>query len=208
MADIRDALFADGSLSSWVTEARPQSEPWATFARARDAQAGGRVKDAVDALSTIAATPGLESRHYIAAWNALRALGVQAPDAIAKRVDGVVVEVAMDGGLDVLAAYADRRARYINYSGAAVIWEAPDSRFDAILNALLAAGSVIAQRIGPWEGARRLTLAPDNVRLSLLTPSGLHFGEGPMNVLMNDAMASPFLRAAIALLEGLTSLQR
>jgi hypothetical protein len=37
---------------------------------------------------------------------------------------GIVMDVAVDGGLDTLAAYADGTARYINHSGSTIIWEA------------------------------------------------------------------------------------
>jgi hypothetical protein len=40
----------------------------------------------------------------------------------------------------------------------------------------------------------------------LLTPSGLHFGEGPMDVLARDALGGPLVAAATVLMRGLTSL--
>jgi hypothetical protein len=127
---------------------------------------------------------------------------------LAKRVYGVVVEVSLRGGLDVLAAYADGRARYLNWSGAAVIWDAPGPPFDAAIAAVLNAGKVIVARIGPWEGPRRGPPPTDHVRLNLLTPSGLHFGEGPMDALGRDPLAGPLLAAATGLMRGLTSLPR
>ncbi len=205
--DLRDTLFGDAPLSLWVSEARPTTEPWATLAQARDAQGAGRAAEAINLLQKVAATPGLEARHTLEAWNALRQLGVAAPPDVAKRVYGVVVEVAMGTGHDVLAGYADRTARYLNYSGSAVIWDAPDGRFDADIAALLDAGARIVAHIGPWEEPRRTELGAGNVRLSMLTPSGLHFGEGPMEALMGDGMAGPLLAAAIRLLQGMTALQ-
>ena len=44
------------------------------------------------------------------------------PPEKAQDVLGVVVEVAMEKGLDLVAGYADHHARY-NYSGAAIVWE-------------------------------------------------------------------------------------
>jgi hypothetical protein len=206
--ELRDTLFGDVPLSSWVSEPRPNLEPWATFAQACDARAAGRTSEAVDRLRAVAAMASLESRHYLQAWHALRELGVHPEPETAKRVYGAVVEVTLQNGLDVLAAYADRTARYLNWSGAAVVWEAPDARFDAEIAAVLNPGQVIAQRIGPWEKARRGPPPAGHVRLNLLTPSGLHFGEGPMEVLARDALAGPLVAAATALMQRLTSLPR
>jgi hypothetical protein len=206
--DLNDLLFGDAPLSSWVREAHPSAAPWASFAHARDALAGGSAPAAVDHLRAIAAMPSLESRHYLQAWHVLRELGVRAPQEIAKRVYGVVVEVSLQDGLDVLAAYADGGARYLNWSGAAVVWDAPSARFQPEIEAVIRAGTAIALRIGPWDGPRRGPPPTDHIRLNMLTPSGLHFGEGPMDALARDALGGPLVAAATQLMRGLTSLPR
>jgi hypothetical protein len=71
---------------------------------------------------------------------------------------------------------------------------------------VLAAGAHIVARIGPWTEPRRTALAAGNARLSMLTPSGLYFGEGPMNTLARDALAGPLIGAAVQLLQGMTAL--
>lgn len=149
---------------------------------------------------------GLESRHYLEAWHALRELGVRAPAETSKHVLGVVVEVSLPEGLDVLAAYADGSARFLNWSGAAVVWDAPDRRLQPNIDAVLRTGAEIAQRIGPWDEPRRGRPPVGHIRLNLLTPSGLHFGEGPMDVLARDALAGPLVTAATLLMRALTSL--
>jgi hypothetical protein len=50
-----DTLFGDVPLSSWVPDPRPGSEPWATFAQARDAVSAGRKSEAVDRLQAVVA---------------------------------------------------------------------------------------------------------------------------------------------------------
>ena len=67
----------------------------------------------------------------------------------AKDVYGVIVEVSMKQGLDIVAAYADHSARYFNYSGAAVIWENPDDSLREEIENLLNAGKKIIHNIGP-----------------------------------------------------------
>jgi hypothetical protein len=207
--DTRDLLFGDVPLASWIAGARStEGEPWASFRQAESAIQAGRGAEAVDLLEGVAAMEGIEARHTLEAWTALRGLGARPPAAIAKRVYGVVVEVALDRGLDVLAAYADGTARYFNWSGAATIWDAPDARFEPAVGKLLAIGARVAGVIGPWEEPRRRDLAEGFVRLNSLTPTGLHFGEGPMQALSSDAMAGPLIAAATELLQGLTSLPR
>ena len=92
----------------------------------------------------------LEPRHYLQAWHFLRQLGVNPPDEKAKIVYGVVVEVGMEKGTDIVAAYADYTARYYNFSGAGVIWEG-DHSLDAEIEALIKAGQAVVKYIGPWD---------------------------------------------------------
>jgi hypothetical protein len=206
--EIHDLFFGDTPLVSWVHKAHPAHEPWVTLALARDALAAQQAHSAIEHLQAVAAMPGLESRQYLEAWHALRELGVRAPAEISKRVLGVVVEVSLPGGLDVLAAYSDGTARYMNWSGAGVVWEAPNARFQSDIETLLRAGATIAQRIGPWNEPRRGRPPEGHIRLSMLTPSGLHFGEGPMEALARDALAGPLVAAATVLMRGLTSLPK
>jgi hypothetical protein len=205
-AGIRDMLFADVPLSSWVPQSSGvMQEPWKTFAQARKAQGGGQKMEAVALLRAVAAMPAVESRHYLEAWHVLRELGVAPPTDLGKRLCGVVVEVALPDGQDLLAAYADHTARYLNWSGAAVVWDAPDAAFNSEIDAVLAAGHRIVERIGPWEALRPPPPPTGQVRLNLLTPSGLHFGQGPMDDLARDALAGPLLAAATKLMQGLTA---
>ena len=65
---------------------------------------------------------------YLEAWLALRRLGDTPPSAIAKQVLGVVVEVGVEGGLDLVAVYNDLSAWYYDHTGAAVIRHNFESR--------------------------------------------------------------------------------
>jgi hypothetical protein len=204
--DIRDTLFGDLPIEAWA--AQGAGEPWLAFARARDDLARANAQGAVATLAAIAQMPGLEARHYAQAWHFLRGLGVRPPPQLEKQVLGVVVEVAMNGGVDLLAAYADRSARYYNYSGSGVVWDRPNPSLDPLIDALLDAGRAVVVHIGPWEGPRRPPPAAGQVRLNMLTPAGLCFGEGPFQVLAGDPMGGRLIGAATQLMQGLTALQR
>jgi hypothetical protein len=66
---------------------------------------------------------GLESRQVLQACNFLREAEEQPPADRAKLVLGAVAEMPVHGGHDLLAAYQDGIARYLSYSGNAVVWE-------------------------------------------------------------------------------------
>lgn len=199
---IRDSLFGDLPLERWPPESFLQSleEPWITFAAARQMLGSGQIDDAIEMWRGIVAMPNQESRHYAQAWQFLRAHGIQPPVEIAKTLLGVVVEVGSKGGLDLLAAYPDHTARYFNFRGRGVVWEHPDESLDTLIDAVLSAAQPILQAIAPWPNPRPGPPPDGFVRINLLSPVGLHFGQGPMNVLGSDPFARPTFDAATALM--------
>ena len=201
--EIRDTLFGDMPMSEWPSDSGLNMEPWISFVQVR-AHLDKRERDsAITVLKKIAEMQGLESRHYLQAWHFLRQLGVTPPAEKAKIVYGVVVEVAVQGGADLVAAYTDHTARYLHHTGGGVIWEHPDTSLDAEIDALLKAGQAVANVIGPWEQERPPAPQGDNVRLNMLTPSGLHFGYGPFKSLYEEPMGRSILDPATQLMQGL-----
>jgi hypothetical protein len=199
---IRDLLFGDLPASEWP-RGFSTGQPWCSFVEARNHREAGETDEAVRLLRGILAMPALESRHYLQAWHFLRALGIEPSDEEGKRLYGVVVEVGLEQGLDIVAAYADRSARYFNYSGAAEIWERPDDRLDRTIDELLEEGGRVVAQIGPWEGERPSAPAAGQVRITMLTPSGLHFGQGEFEVLAGDPLGGPVISSAMKLMMAL-----
>ena len=208
-ATVRDTLFGDMPLDQWprVGDAA-KGTPWDEFAVARTDLAEGRKAEAIAIWKNIAAHPGLEPRHILQAWHFLRQEGEQPPPDVAKQLLGVVIEVGMPGGLDLLAAYPDHAARYYNFSGAGIVWEHPDASLDGAIDQLLDAAREVVVQIGPWDKERPGPPPKDNVRLSFLTPSGLHFGLGGMNVISRDPMGGRVLQLGAALMQALIAKQR
>ncbi len=201
---IRDVLFGDLPMSQWPSDSSPsQGEPWTSFAEARSRFDARQSSQAIEILQRVLEMPDLESRHYLQAWHFLRQAGIQPAAEIAKNVYGVIVEVDFGKGLDIIAAYADGGARYYNFSGASVIWEAPDNSLRPLIDDVLRGGNVVADRIGPWEGARPPAPPKGHARISMLTASGVHFGQAPFDVLSRDALAGPAISAAVALMQAL-----
>jgi hypothetical protein len=197
---LRETLFGDLPLSAWADGKK--GEPWEAFGAAQRSIEQGNRKEAGRLLRSITEREGLESRHYLEAWTALRQLGLTPAAADAKHVYGVIVDVPIETGFDTLAAYEDRSARYLNFSGAAIVWDAPDARMDDRVRDLLLAGQELAPLIGPWDQARP-PLAAGRARISLLTPGGFHFGEGPFEALAQDAKAARLIATAAALMRSL-----
>lgn len=121
-----------------------------------------------------------------------------------KELLGVIVEIGLDEGLDVLASYQDGTARYINYTGKMIMWDVPDKMSAEITAQLFRDSLNIVHRIGAWTNPRRPHPSTGTVRISFLVSDGLYFGEGPVNILFNDALAAPALSSATALIQFLT----
>lgn len=206
---IRELLFGDIPVLEWPRpDASGHAElPWSLFVAAQDAYRRHDNAAAITALQQVVDTPKLESRQYLQAWHFLRILGVAPPPAEARRVLGVVVEVALPEGLDLVAAYADFSARYFNYSSAGVVWDADTDLAGGPIQNLLAAGQNVANVIGPWLEPRRAAPPTGHVRVNALTASGLYFGEGPFNTLFNDPLANPVIAGALALMQALIAVQ-
>ena len=207
LANFRQLLFADQGLSFSASRAmgpEQTQEPWASFQRAAEHLRARDIPLAVQELKHLADDSSQESRVRLWAWKALRDLG-QAPDAsIGTQVLGVVIEVPLDRGNDVLASYADGSVRYLNQSGKIGILEpgVPD------VEPLVKAEIVEAQHV-----AAQLPLIPSEpapaqgaIRVTLLTIGGLRSIEAPMNAMGNPKHPGfPLFQAATKVLRAVTS---
>ncbi|MEP7127344.1 MAG: hypothetical protein ABI729_00695 [Chitinophagales bacterium] len=123
---------------------------------------------------------------------------------IKKELLAVIVEVGLDNGLDTLASFNDGTARYINQIGKILIWEAADEKSNELTRDLFLKSQNIVNQIGVWDKPRRPAPAKGSVRITFLVSDGIYFGEGPIDVLFNDAMAKPALTSATYLMKYLT----
>ena len=202
--EIRDLLFGDRPLDCWpIEKSQSEQEPWISFAKANDYLKSDNLQKAVDLFKKILAMPDLESRHYLQSWHFLRQAGIYPDSETAKQLLGVVVEVAMPEGLDILAAYSDYTARYFNYSGAGIVWDVPDDSIHKDIDNILSTGRIVISQIGPWEKPRPPAPSKGNARINFLTPSGLHFGQALFETLANDPIGGPVISAAVTLMNNL-----
>lgn len=150
------------------------------------------------AIRSLADDPNEESRIRLLAFNWLRVQGHGVP---ARQLLGVIVEVALDGGLDVLAAYADGRVRYINHTGKAAVFEGVPLELAAKAKEAIEFAQVAVNQIGPWDMPRLPAPKLGHVRLTFLVSDGLYFGEGPFAVMQDEPMAAPIVQKASELLQ-------
>jgi len=186
---IYDLLFCDDL--TLYKEASPSGYPLETLFTENAANAD---------LQRIVNDRELETRLKILAANRLRDRGSASDD---RRIFGVIIEVGLDEGLDVLAAYEDGTARYINHSEKIIVWDTRTPESDGLISELFLAARTVVERIGPWDGPRREPPSTGNIRLSFLVSNGLYFGEGPFDVLAQDQMAAPVIDHATRLMNFL-----
>ena len=153
-------------------------------------------------LQKIIDDPKSDPRIKVLAYNKLIASGINPSK---KELLAVIVEVGLDNGLDVLASFNNGTARYINHTGKILIWETiADEKANEITNLLFENSQNIVNQIGVWDKARRPQPTKGNLRITFLVSDGLYFGEGPINVLFSDPLASPALITATELMKYLT----
>jgi hypothetical protein len=150
------------------------------------------------ALLALAGDSTQEGRVRYLAYTKLRALGQPVP---AKVLLGVIVEVPLAGGLDVLAAFSEGGIRYLNQTGKLAVFEGI-AMLQPHVQRLFAASEPVVARIGPWEQPRRSPPTAGNVRLTFLVSDGLYFGEGAMSAMQREAMAGPVIQRATELLQA------
>lgn len=121
-----------------------------------------------------------------------------------KELLAVIVEVGLDDGLDTLASFNDGTARYINQSEKIVVWQTTNDESNALTRDLFLNSLKVVNQTGAWDKPRRPAPTKGNVRITFLVSDGLYFGEGPMDVLFNDALAGPALLSATYLMKYLT----
>ncbi len=155
--------------------------------------------DTVDkaALRKIAEDENNEGRIRALAYNRLRGAGEK---ITTKKLLGVIVEVPLQNGLDVLAAFSEGGVRYLNQSGKISIFEGAGNPAEALAKELISASRPVLNQIGPWDKKRLPPPKAGNVRITFLASDGLSFGETSMATMAQDSMGGPVLSKAEQLL--------
>jgi hypothetical protein len=188
---VYDLLFCD-DITLYQKPEPPTAYPWTVLLAAEPTTAQ---------LQAVAADKTLEARQRLLAYRLLAASGAFIDH---REILGVVVEVGLPGGLDVLAAFSEGGARYLNQAEKLLVWEAQTEESRQLLDELFAASLTVVNQIGKWDQPRRPFPATGMVRLTFLVSDGLYFGEGPFEILQADPMGGPVIAVATRLMAYLT----
>lgn len=152
-------------------------------------------------LQKIADEPNNDPRARVLACNLLLKQNVKPRKKV---LFGVIIEIGLENGLDVLASFNNGTARYINQTGKILVWEnTTDVKANELTAQLFQNSVAVVNKIGPWDKPRRIPPPKAMVRISFLVSDGLYFGEGPADMFFNDAMAGPVLATATELMAHL-----
>jgi hypothetical protein len=168
---IRQLLFASQSLQEQLRHMRPngQSAPWQSITEAQRLVGEGKTKEATARLRSVLESPMLETRIQLWVWAALRELGEPPQGKAAFEVLGAVLEMPSGGAYDTLAGYVDGSARYLNFSGRAIFWDAPDPSVKRLCQALVDSTIPASGRAKPRSS---LSLPRRGIQVTMLTRSG------------------------------------
>lgn len=198
--EVARARMWEGNYTESALAAQGAQEPWASFI-----QSAARMRAGLNAkaqLLPIAEDAWKESRARLLAWTALRKLGEKPSPVHNDEVLGVIIEVPMDGKLDVLAAYADGSARYLGHGDELKILE-PTEPDPKVIRVIAEAFPLLKVPPKPRDPD---AAGPDSehVRLSALTAQGTHMDQVEWSEVEPGGRYDPLFAAAIQLLQYIT----
>ena len=189
---IYDLLFCD-DIELYRSASTSSEYPWSVLFSSEASN---------EAFLSVIEDKEVETRPKLLASNVLLSRGKALPG---RRIFGVVVEVGMEEGLDVLAAYEDGTARYLNYSGKLIVWDAATRESNELVVDLFLAARKVVDKIGPWEKQRLPPPVEGKARITFLVSNGLYFGEAPFETLAKDKLGGRVVSCAAKLMNFLVT---
>jgi hypothetical protein len=183
---IRQGLFACEPIKELLRRVKLDGMPgpFQSIADATKLAGEGKKEEAKSCLRSVLALPMLETRTQLWVWSGLRELGEQPDPQPAWEILGVVFELPVQGAYDTLAAYQDGSARYLNFSGRAIFWDAPDETIKTLCQALLASTVPAASRAVPRAS---VSLPNSGMHATFLTRSGMFVIPNPRQLVVDAA---------------------
>lgn len=198
--DVARARMWEGNYTDAALAAQGAPEPWSCFI-----QSAARMRAGLGAkhlLLPLAEDAFKESRARLWAWHSLRKLGEKPSPVYTAEVLGFILEVPMEGSLDVLAAYADGSARFMGHADQLIVREANDPEpavAKVISEAFALLGVPAKKRDADADGP-----PDDKVRMSALSALGTHTVEVPWADVEAGGKYVALFTAATQLLKFLT----
>ena len=151
-------------------------------------------------LQQLAEDPQEDTRGRLWAFNALRKMGERPSPLYASEPLGFVIEVPVDGGVDVMAAYADGRSRMMNHAGNLIIREPEDPPSPTVLDLVGKATALMSIPPAPRE-----PLDPRVIRMSALSALGIHKVDVGWGDVEPPSQWADLFQAALKVLEEITA---
>lgn len=196
-ARFTELLFADqtldelsGALSGDESPAYPDA--WKQLIQAADYLRRNKQTQATELLLAIIKNPSISTRMLLWGWTALRQIGIRPQPSEASEIRGVVIQVPVEQGADVLAVYADGTARYVNHSGKIIVWESTDTRIARNVQEILD----LSKAIDPNSSDDLSGTASGIVRVTLLTFNGNRSVDVAIHLLQGSPVNSVLTKGA------------
>jgi hypothetical protein len=133
---------------------------------------------AIKCLESICVSTEAGTRLKLWSWFNLRRFNILSEGSDGAIVRGVVLEVRVEGGIDLLAVYEDKSARYLNYTGKLIAWDLSDGEIDSLCkNILIVANRMMEVSTKDYTEGPQVSL----LRVTLLTFNGAYRIEGNPN---------------------------
>jgi hypothetical protein len=120
-------------------------------------------------------------------------------------VIGVVLEVGVARGVDLLAVYANRSARYESCAGATVAWDRPDGSLDPQIDALLKASEDAVDDTAPLDPVGVPAVRFAEARITILLPEVTRAVQGPIVAFAGNPRLGALLHYGSALMRALAA---
>lgn len=184
-------LFCDDILLYKKHSETMDTYPWnILFSRHGDEKELHRIIDDDDA----------ESRAKLLAYRILNRNKVSITAGI---VLGVIVESALENGLDTLAIFKDHTTRYINFSEKSALWKTYDNCLDQKIDDLYKYSEIVVKNLDPWGKDRLPHPQKGNVRITFLVSNGIYTGESSAEAISCNEMSSTIFYLAHDILKYL-----
>jgi hypothetical protein len=141
-----------------------------------------------------------DPRSKLLACNRLTAMGKKLKR---KEVFGVILEIGLEKGPDVMASFCNGTARYIKQTGKILVWDVPDETTEEMTRELFLRSTKTIAALTSWDKPRKTCPTTGNIRISFLAADGLYFIEDRLYVLFDDLAVNPALVTAVQLLKYL-----
>ena len=206
----RALIFADESLES-VARFVLQQEAlgarvgpvWQRLAAVAAGVAQGHRARAIEELYRLLEDAGDDARSCFQFWNYLRQLGDAPGPEVAVRILGLVIEHSRHGRPELVSAYWDGTARWLDVMGDFQGFTNPAPSMVAEMQRFLRVCLPLVEATGPSSGPRPPPPTGARCRITVLTPAGLRMREGLWEELWDDEVCGPVLEMVGELTERL-----